>query len=47
VNNVFTYTKYLGYDPEFAHSRNQVEQGIDYGQTPQPRQFIIGVKLGL
>ena len=47
VNNVFTYTKYLGYDPEFAHSRNQVEQGIDYGQTPQPRQFIVGVKLGL
>lgn len=47
VSNVYTFTKYLGYDPEFAHSRNQIEQGIDYGQTPQPRQFMVGVKLGL
>jgi len=47
ASNVFTFSKYLGYDPEFAHSRNQIEQGIDYGQVPQPRQFMIGVKLGL
>lgn len=47
VNNVFTFSKYLGYDPEFAHSRIQIEQGIDYGQAPQPRQFIMGIKLGL
>ena len=47
ASNVLTFSKYLGYDPEFAHSRNQIEQGIDYGQTPQPRQFIVGVKLGL
>ncbi|MGE5427289.1 MAG: SusC/RagA family TonB-linked outer membrane protein [Methylococcaceae bacterium] len=47
ANNVYTLTKYLGYDPEFANSYSQAEQGIDYGQTPQPRQFIIGVKLGL
>ncbi|MGE5394557.1 MAG: SusC/RagA family TonB-linked outer membrane protein [Candidatus Saccharibacteria bacterium] len=47
ANNVYTLTKYLGYDPEFANSYLQAEQGIDYGQTPQPRQFIIGIKLGL
>lgn len=47
VNNVITFSKYLGYDPEFAHSRMQIEQGIDYGQVPQPRQVMLGVKLGL
>ncbi len=47
ANNILTFTKYLGYDPEFATSYSHAEQGVDYGQTPQPRQFIIGIKLGL
>ncbi len=47
ASNVFTFSKYLGYDPEFAYSYLQMEQGIDYGQTPQPRQFMVGFKLGL
>jgi len=47
ANNVLTVSKYLGYDPEFAYSYSHAEQGIDYGQTPQARQFIIGIKLGL
>jgi hypothetical protein len=47
ANNVLTVSKYLGYDPEFAYSYSHSEQGIDYGQTPQARQFIIGIKLGL
>jgi TonB-linked SusC/RagA family outer membrane protein len=47
VNNIFTFTNYLGYDPEFAYSYTQMYQGIDYGLTPIPRQFIIGVTLGL
>lgn len=46
ANNVFTITRYLGYDPEFAYSRSHLDQGIDYGLTPQTRQYIIGVKLG-
>jgi len=46
-SNLFTLSKYLGYDPEFGYSYMQIDQGIDYGLTPQPRQFIIGVKLGL
>jgi hypothetical protein len=45
--NLFTVSNYLGYDPEFAFSSAHVTQGIDYGQTPQARQFIIGIKLGL
>lgn len=47
ANNIFTFSKYLGYDPEFATSYIHDEQGVDYGQTPQPRQFILGIKLGL
>jgi len=47
ANNVLTISKYLGYDPEFSYSYSHSEQGVDYGQTPQARQFIIGIKLGL
>jgi hypothetical protein len=47
VNNILTVTRYLGYDPEFAYSYSQMYQGIDYGLTPIPRQFIVGVTLGL
>ena len=47
ANNVLTVSKYLGYDPEFSYSYSHAEQGIDYGQTPQARQFIMGIKLGL
>jgi TonB-linked SusC/RagA family outer membrane protein len=47
VQNIFTLSKYLGYDPEFSYSYLQVSQGIDYGQTPQFRQFMAGIKFGL
>lgn len=47
ASNVYTLSKYLGYDPEFGYSQRQLDQGVDYGLTPQPRQFIVGVKLGL
>jgi TonB-linked SusC/RagA family outer membrane protein len=47
ASNLLTLTNYIGYDPEFAFSSAHVTQGIDYGLTPQPRQFVIGIKLGL
>ncbi len=47
ASNLLTLHHYLGYDPEFAHSHNHITQGIDYGQTPQPRQFLAGIKIGL
>ena len=46
ASNLFTFTNYLGYDPEVSYSRRQFDQGIDYGLTPQPRQFIFGAKFG-
>ena len=47
ASNLFTLSDYLGYDPEFAHSFSHVTQGVDYALTPQVRQFIVGIKLGL
>src|SRR5690606_7904655 len=47
ASNLYTWSKYLGYDPEFGYTQMQLNQGIDYGLTPQPRQFILGIKLGL
>lgn len=45
--NLLTFSNYLGYDPEFSHSYQPMQQGIDYGLMPQTRQFIAGVKVGL
>jgi len=45
--NLITFTKYLGYDPEFSALQSPLYYGIDLGMTPQPRSFVIGVKLGL
>lgn len=47
ATNLLTFSKYLGYDPEFGYSYNRNDQGIDYGQTPQARQFMLGIKFGL
>ncbi len=47
ANNVFTLTKYLGSDPEFASSGSVLGQGIDVGLLGQSRSFIAGVKINL
>jgi outer membrane receptor protein involved in Fe transport len=46
VNNLFTKSTYLGYDPEFSASLSQFYQGIDYGLSPIPRQFMLGINIG-
>jgi TonB-linked SusC/RagA family outer membrane protein len=46
-NNLFTFTKYLGYDPEFSASDNVFQQGIDTGLTPQFKTVQLGVRVGL
>lgn len=48
VSNLFTFTKYKGYDPEvtrqqsFAGGENQFLNGYDNGNAPQPRMFQLG-----
>lgn len=46
-DNVFTLTKYLGSDPEFAMTNNIIGQGIDVGRLPQSRTLVAGVKINL
>lgn len=38
MSNMFTLTKYSGYDPEVAG-------GVDYGNYPQSRTFLVGLNL--
>ncbi len=50
--NLFTFTKYSGYDPEVTtsnpdQSNNFIfQRGIDLGAVPQPRTFILGLQVG-
>ncbi len=45
VTNVFTITNYSGLDPEVNSSGRNM--GIDSGAWPTPRQFMIGINVGL
>ncbi len=47
ATNLYTFTKYLGYDPEFSFSYSILEQGIDYGFMPHTQSYILGVRIGL
>ncbi len=47
ASNLFTLSKYLGYDPEFSYSQNMAVQGVDYANMPVSKQFMLGVKFGL
>ena len=44
VNNVFTLTKYRGYDPS-ATNGDAIGGGIDYGFYPQARQYLLGINV--
>ena len=46
-NNLLTFTKYLGSDPEFSMNNNLLYQGIDCGYQAAGRSFNIGVKVNL
>ncbi|MFT3747783.1 MAG: TonB-dependent receptor [Agriterribacter sp.] len=49
AQNLFTITKYTGYDPEVMVQSGQsfiFNRGIDDGQIPQPRTFLAGIQLG-
>jgi TonB-linked SusC/RagA family outer membrane protein len=44
--NLYTWTHYRGLDPEVnLFSANTVARGVDFGTTPLPRQFTIGLNL--
>lgn len=46
ANNLYTLTKYRGYDPEVnAFGQSHLLQGIDYGGYPLARTFVGGVQI--
>ncbi len=46
-NNLLTFTKYLGYDPEFYSAESPLARGIDVGLEPQVKSVILGIRMGL
>ena len=48
AQNLVTWTKYTGYDPEVnANFNNTTSFGIDYGVYPQSRTFTVGLNATL
>jgi len=48
AQNLLTFTKYSGFDPEVNRfGQNTLSQGIDYGSYPGSRIFLGGLVLGL
>ena len=45
--NLLTFTKYKGSDPEFSQSENPLYYGVDAAICPQPKAVFLGVKIGL
>lgn len=46
-NNLLTFTKYLGSDPEFSTTSAVIGQGVDLGLIGQCRSIVAGVKINL
>ncbi len=48
AQNLFTITKYSGYDPEIgAFNQNVLLTGVDNGRYPTPRTFTFGLNLDI
>lgn len=47
ADNVYTWSKYLGYNSEFSYSNSLFYSGIDYGKMPYGASVVFGVKLSL
>lgn len=47
ANNLFTFTKYMGYDPEFSANPSVFAQGVDTGLDPIYKTITLGVRIGL
>jgi hypothetical protein len=46
-NNLVTFTKYKGYDPEFSATESIFGQGVDNTLEPQLRSVQVGFRVGL
>jgi hypothetical protein len=46
-NNLLTFTRYMGYDPEFSAGNTPAMHGIDTGLDPLFRSATFGIRMGL
>jgi len=46
IQNLATFTKYDGMDPEIGYGTSDWVSGVDVGYYPRPRTFLFGVNLG-
>ncbi len=44
-NNIHTFTKYTGFDPEVSTMRSPLTPGVDFGAYPLSRTFLFGLNL--
>ncbi len=45
VNNLYTFTNYMGYDPDIGNFGGALSAGIDYGFYPQARTIMGGFNI--
>ena len=46
LQNVYTFTKYSGYDPEIgSFNQSALKQNYDMGRYPSPRTYTLGLNL--
>lgn len=46
AQNLYTFTKYSGYDPEIgSFNKSVLSQNVDNGHYPNPRTFTIGANI--
>lgn len=46
IQNAFTSTKYLGFNPEVSGYENALTGGVDYGSYPLARTYTVGLNIG-
>ncbi len=46
VNNLYTFTKYTGFDPEASTRNGPLTPGVDYSAYPRSRYMLIGLNIG-
>lgn len=45
ANNLWTWTKYSGYDPEVSTMGNSLTPGVDFGAYPRSHSYVFGINL--
>ena len=45
ASNLFTITRYNGYNPEVSVNSDPLTQGVDYGSYPVAKIYLLGVNL--